>query len=449
MGNTFPLEAYILQKEQTGLEKPLYQPLNGRRGGVRKYDYPQTVVIHNPEIFYGFSKPEILQRSREAALVHGVSTVYWGMLTENGIQRTPEIHYTRNRDLIMLGLEVPESVASYYSLVEGDKVEIDLDKDNNSIYFSSVNGCNRPEIFRKWPRDLSGFQSDYPKKPLPVEKYGDFELRVISLLSPDGLGEGKWLIAPGGAGKTWILVKYLKACLQLTKEIENLYIIMVYVGDRPEDAALYIDVIKSFEGAPAEIYSAAWNTRPDTQVDTVRFAMKRAQRLTAIGYHVVVLTDSISRTVAAHTASQYVDKNSGMIGGGIYRDSLTEMIALQYGTHGSYGEDQSLSIIGTVLAAAETKKTSESAVDQETSDSSTTSICRLLKIPTLPRPWISVNKGDTNTRIPKGKDFRSEEQKNEMEKVETLMRAGLGSRSSEEAHRVLLQYARDNPFPKY
>jgi len=138
-----------------------------------------------------------------------------------------------------------------------------------------------------------------------------------------------------------------------------------------------------------------------------------------------------------------------MIGGGIYRQSLTDMIALLFGTHGSYGKDRSLTIIGTVLSSSDTKKTSESAVDQETSDSSTTGICRLVKIPTLRRPWVSVNEAETFTRFPDGRDFRSAKQKAEMAYVLKWIREDSGSRIAEEAHKRLLGYVRDNPLPKY
>ncbi len=446
------LEGFILQKELTSLEKPLYKPAKNRRNSNEEPKYPATVAIHDPSIFLEFSKPVILTRSKEFALVGGTETYYWGISTPYGVQMTPkkDIHYTNSKDRSgMRGLEIPEYVSAYYGLTEGDRVEFGISE--NIVFIKSVNGCEDPKVFREWKPDLSEFQSDYPLEPLMIEKFGDFDLRVVTLMAPIGLGSSYWFIAPGGSGKTWILVKVYDACLKLSLEDERLYILMAYIGDRPEDAAQYREVLEKYKdkGVRAEIYKAPWDTNPDTQVDLTGFVMKRAQRLTAIGYHVVVLFDAISRTVAAHTASHYADKDSGMISGGLYRDSITEMIAKKFGTHGSYGASRSLTIIGTVLSASDNKKTSESVVDQETSDSSTTGICRLVKIPTLQRPWISVNESETYTRFPDGRDFRSEDQRKEMETVKKKMREDVGSRDSSKAHEILLKYAKDNPLPKY
>lgn len=433
--------SYVLQSELSSMEKPLYSSGKDRI-------YPKTVLIPGTHKLLEFSRRDLFERSRDYALVEGNQPFYWGMLTESGIVATETAHYTPTNQG-MWGLEVPPEVAANYKLVEGDEVGIAVDHNKKLVIITSVNGCQESRIFSSWPLDLSTFQSDYPIRPLPVEKYGDFDLRVITLLAPIGLGSSYWIIAPGGSGKTWILVKILQACLKLTKDIPNLHVIMGYVGDRPEDGSQYLGVFRRHKGIQGEFHQAPWNTLPDAQVDIARFVMRRAQRLTAIGKHVVVLFDSISRTVAAHTASSYVDSSGGMIGGGIYRQSLTDMIALLFGTHGSFGPDRSLTIIGTVLSAADDKKTSESAVDQETSDSSTTGICRLVKIPTLDRPWVSVNESETYTRFPDGRDFRTDQQRDEMAHVKQLIRAGSAKTSSYEAHQRLLKYVRDNPSPRY
>ncbi len=437
------MEGYVLQQEFSPREVPLY-PKSGR------FTYPKTVIIPDSPMLVAFRKWDLLERSTGYYLVddNEGDEYYWGVLTERGIEKTEFLHFSPNRR-DSFGLEVPPKVASFYQLKEGDQVGIAIDRVKKLVVIVSVNGCQDPKVFTGWPPDLSGFQSDYPLVSLPVEKYGDFDLRVMTLLAPIGLGSSYWIIAPGGTGKTWLLVKIFDACLRLTREIKDLYVMMGYVGDRPEDAAQYLRVLEDYKCPHAEFHQAPWDTKPEAQVDVARLIMNRARRLTATGKHVVVLFDSISRIVAAHTASSYVDKESGMIPGGIYRDSLTQIIALMFGTHGSFGYDRSLTIIGTVLAAGETKRTSESAVDQETSDSSTTGVLRLVRIPTLERPWTSVNEGETYTRFPYGKDFRSEEQRREMEQVKREMRTGMGNTNSYEAHQRLLKYARKNQYPNY
>ena len=433
----------VLQQELSSVERPLYN-----LGKKSADNYPKTIIVHSTDQFFEFGRHDLFERSKVYPLVHGENTYYWGTLTEKGVKATKNIHYSKDGE-DMWGLEIPPDVASYYKLTEGDEAGVVVDHSAKIVFISSVNGSQDPNVFRAWPQNLSGFQSDYPKKPLPVEKYGDFDLRVMTLLAPIGLGSSYWIIAPGGSGKTWLLVKLLDACLKLSKEDDSIYVCMGYVGDRPEDASQYLEVFDRNKRGHGIFHQAPWNTNPNAQVDVAKFVMKRAHRMVAIGKHVIVLIDSISRTVAAHTASSYANGEGGMIGGGIYRQSLTDMIALQFGTHGSFDEKRSLTIIGTVLSSSDTKKTSESAVDQETSDSSTTGICRLVKIPTLERPWLSVNEAETYTRFPDGRDFRSEAQKKEMAQVKQLMRAGSGNTNSYEAHTRLLEYARKNSLPSY
>ncbi|HAI62650.1 MAG: hypothetical protein UU64_C0002G0046 [candidate division WWE3 bacterium GW2011_GWF2_41_45] len=433
----------ILQEELSSSEKPLYEV--GKKSDTK---FPRTIIVYSTDQYLNFSRADLFDGSKKYGLVRGDDTYYWGILTEKGVRPTQNIHYSKD-GVGMYGLEVPKEVASYYRLTEGDQIDIEKDDITKIVYISSVNNERDPKVFRAWPTDLSGFQSEYPKKPLPVEKFGDPDLRAITLLAPIGLGAAYWVIAPGGAGKTWLLAKILEACLLLSLEMDNLYILMGYVGDRPEDAALYIEIFNKYKRAKGAFHKAPWNTLPDAQVDVTNFVMRRARRMTAIGRNVIVLFDSMSRTVAVHTASSYADGDGGMISGGIKRGSLTEMIALQFGTHGYFDENRSLTIIGTVLSSSDTKKTSESAVDQETSDSSTTAICRLVKIPTLERPWISVNEAETNTRYPNGHDFRSEKQKQEMAAVRATMRDREGGTSSYIAHGRLIDYVRKHPLPSY
>ncbi|GIW70042.1 MAG: hypothetical protein KatS3mg101_0789 [Patescibacteria group bacterium] len=284
------MEAFVLQQELTPYEKPLYKIDTGYEKGI--VTYPKTVLIPDTRALVNAGRDQILSRSRNYAVATTGEVLYWGMLTKQGIIRTPYIHYMLPKGETgesniepssqVYGLEVPTQIAAYYGLCEGDQVGLAVSLDG-LVVITSVNGVQDPAIFRRWPKDLSAFQSDYPMYPLPIEKYGDFDLRVITLLAPIGLGSSYWIIAPGGAGKTWILVKMFDACLKLSREIDKLYVIMCYVGDRPEDASQYLDILDKNPNTAGEFHQAPWDTHPNAQVDVATFVMNRARRLTATG----------------------------------------------------------------------------------------------------------------------------------------------------------------------
>lgn len=436
--------AYILQKDVLQFEKPLYL-LPDESNQVR----PECVLVPDLRVLREFSRNDIFAKSKDQ-FVSGFKdqiTIWWGLRDGNGnikVLKNEIPHYSPDHTE-KTGLVIPKTVVDYYNLSEGDRVEFSVDQVKQAIVIDKVNGFSDIQIIRLW-KNVQFLQSDYPKKPLPIEKFGNLDLRAITLLAPIGLGQSYWIIAPGNSGKTWIMVEVLKACVQLLPEIPNLHVIIGYVGDRPEDAPQYGNVVTDIKNPRVEFYQSPWSDQPINQVEMTKFIINRARRLTSMGKHVVLLFDSISRVVSADTNSKEGGSgNGGMIKGGIYRSSLSNVIQGFFGIHGYFDEDKSLTIIGTVLSS--TEDSSESVVDTETSATSTTAILRLLNIPTLEYPKISINSNATYTRFPLDRDFRSEAQVQEMNTVYKKIWE-LGSRA-EAAHKELLKYCKDNPLPKY
>jgi bifunctional DNA-binding transcriptional regulator/antitoxin component of YhaV-PrlF toxin-antitoxin module len=260
--------ASVLQEDLRSPEVSIY-------GNGRNTANPKTVLIANTNQIKNFGKMSLLNNSRRYILVDpGEQPYLWGVVSEEGrVVGTSCYHYNPNDTENTYGLEVPQEVVSHYHLKEGDFVDLVVDRDRNIVYIESVNLMTDLSEIRNRPSSLVRFTSDYPEKPLPIEKYGNFDVRVMTLLSPIGLGSSHWIVAPGGSGKTWLLNEIFDSCLQLTYEMRNLFVIMVCVGDRPEDESVYLETFQKRKRKPrGDLYSASWNTHPDHQIEVVKFA---------------------------------------------------------------------------------------------------------------------------------------------------------------------------------
>ncbi|MBW6442039.1 hypothetical protein K0B04_04030, partial [Patescibacteria group bacterium] len=300
--NTVKRCGSILQEELLSSELSIYN-------GTIKNLSPKTVIIPNTDFIRRHGEVNLLNKSSDYLLVNkGEGSYRWAYITKDGLVSTDYFHYDADKPEHSFGLEIPTSITHYYGLKKGDFVEFVIDEGRGLVYISSVNLESDIDRIQHRPRNLSKFRSDYPREPLPIEKNGNFDLRVMTLLSPIGLGSSHWIVAPGGSGKTWLLREIFDSCLTLTYEMKNLFIIMGCVGDRPEDEAVYIGTLEKRRRARAEIHASPWNTHPDHQIEVTKFAKFRANTLAAEGWDVVFIFDSLTRAVAIHSSSSYADK---------------------------------------------------------------------------------------------------------------------------------------------
>jgi transcription termination factor Rho len=444
---------YVLQENIQEDDQPLYD--DGTAA------VPKTVLIPSPDKLRKRTRLNILHKSRDFSVFHIMdpkhlpTEVYtWASITPVGLVDFKKIHYSPSKEQVW-GMELPPEIVTNWGIVEGDEVTIMVDSRRNLVIVTSVNGETDPRKTLNWPHFFS-LQPDSPKRPLPVEKYGDFDLRVITLLAPLAIGQGYWIIAPGNSGKTWIEKKILAALMRLTEEDESLHIIFAYVGDRPADFPGYKEITDRAHHNRVEVYQSPWTDKPASQVSMTQFVVRRARRLASMGKNVVLLFDSISRTVAVHTGLEE-DKKGGMVPGGIYWESIFEMIPQLLGAYGWYNENSSLTIIGTVLSAEDSSNSAEAAVDREATNSTPNATLRLVKNPTLKYPRVSVDRTATAARYPDGRDFRTDAQKREMKLVEEIMWAPLEKdrmlngkpQFAEAAHDRLIRYCQENPLPQY
>lgn len=296
-------------------------------------------------------------------------------------------------------LIVSQEIVEKWGLAEGDIVQLSGENANSIV---SVNGETEPIVSRLWPL-ISGFKEKddprkllhamYPERILPIDRFGDLTMKAFSLLAPIGLGQSLYLAAPGGAGKTTVLLSLWEALLRLTQNQSNLYPIVLHLGERSPDFTDFMEVWHEFPPILGETYSADRSRPLHIQVQLFDFVIKRARRLTQMGYDVVLIIDSVTRAVMAHSRSAEVGANGGMIAGGLHTTSIN-YVSQMLGIAGDFG-DRSLTIVSSVLAAAKGKTTSEAAFTDETMDSSSTSTWVLGYYPMLPRPWIDVSASRT------------------------------------------------------
>jgi transcription termination factor Rho len=474
-------KGYVIQEEIPLEEKPLYaEP-------PKTTTTPRTVIIlGSSDILRSKTRRTIIDTSKNYSYVDGSEEeIYcWAIRNTDGIKalRNFPPHYPLKKDG-PCGMEVPGEVVIASGISEGDEVELHINAEEHYVLIHSVNGEKNSDVVRSW-KNLAELKPDYPKEPLPIEKvkiptkvdqYGvlmkdekgnpvedyDFDIRVATSITPIGMGQGFWLVAPGNSGKTYLLAKFSMALAKMTNTNPNLHFIIGYIGDRPVDFPLYENAVKLANSeSRVEIHQSPWTDNPDCQVSMAKFIVNRARRL-AVTRNVVLLIDSASRIVSMHTASSEMENYpGGMIRGGIYRRSIFEIIAQQFGTYGYFGENSSLTIIASVLMD---EKSTEGVVAFETMQNTPNAILRLLDNPTLEYPRIGVTSSMSSTRIPFGKDFRSTAQRKEMELLEKKRwepenTAEYGGErynreektgKAELAQRRTLKYLREHLEPKY
>jgi len=340
-------------------------------------------------------------------------------------------------------LIVSPAVVEKWGLKEGDIVQL---SDQNPDSIVAVNGENDPGISRFWPL-ISGIKEQddsrellhaaYPERLLPVDQFGDLSMKALTLLAPIGKGQSLYLAAPGGAGKTTVLLSLWEALLRLTHEDDKLYPIVLHLGERGEDFTDFMEVWGRYPPKNGETYSAPRSDPLHIQLQLFEFVIKRARRLTQMGYDVVLIIDSVTRAVMAHSRSSEIDANGGMIAGGLHTSSIS-FVSQLLGVAGDFG-DRSLTIVSSVLAAAKGKKTSEAAFTDETMDSASTAAWVLGYYPMLPRPWIDVS----TSRTRRFDRFTTPEHQEAMEALYGEMwKPGNNALA---AHKVLLEHVQGNP----
>lgn len=261
---------------------------------------------------------------------------------------------------------------------------------------------------------------DPPTRPLPLELYDSLEVRMTASLAPSAFGVSRWHVGGGYTGKSWNILEEMEAAVWLLgqKGMEKLSLVVSFTSDRPQDVSRYERVL---ENAPdptrVRMVDSPWRDDPENQNETLEFASNMVLLLCILGYDVLWFAESISKSAKELSGSEKVDPDKPIMPGGMYAEALRIVVAKLMGMAGDYRKYGfgTITLIGSAMAGD--TRTLEAVVDREASENATTSIVRYDE--DLPRyPKIVANPKRSNTRFPKGFDFRTETQKDMMKKLE-------------------------------
>ena len=438
---------FVLQRELQPNELPLYE------SEETPYPFPDTVIVpagmgSENELPLDSLRSHTLQQIIDNPYIHTLrgsesEPYFWGLLEKGRVLATNIAHT----------LKIDSRIANKVGISHGDRVTLNIDDQSKLVTIVDVNGNPDFASVRKWPRieGRGAIQAGYPREILPLGQFSH-SLRVIELLAPVGFGQNVYLVAPGWAGKTYILVDVCDACLKLTQVRNNLFVITVFMGERSKDIELYADTFSKgdYRKGRAELYVSPETDRPANRYAVFKYAVSRAKRL-AVYHDVVLIIDSLTRAVSAHSYGGYAKPDSGMIRGGIHIESL-DAVAQNIGGAGYFRETgTSLTIFNSVLDSQEPTASALVQFARETKDNIPDSIWTLRADATQAFPKISMNKRETMTR--RLESFIPPALQEEIELVLNHVygydEQGHPLARLQDTHKELVKYARDNPIPAY
>ena len=227
----------------------------------------------------------------------------------------------RGGDYVMGAVRQPKESEKYYGLLRVD----------------AVNGLD-PETAKRRPY-FEQLTPIFPNEQLVLEEgLNNLSTRVIDLIAPVGRGQRGLIVSPAKAGKTLLLKTIASA---VAKHYEDIYILAVLIGERPEEVTDWRRSVQE-----AEVVAATFDDPVEEQTRVAEMAIERAKRLVESGRHVMVLLDGITRLTRAYNLA--LPSSGRTLAGGIDPVALHPPKRL-FGTARNVEEGGSLTILATCL----------------------------------------------------------------------------------------------------
>ncbi len=227
----------------------------------------------------------------------------------------------RAGDYVMGAVRQPKDSEKYYGLLRVD----------------AINGLD-PETAKKRPY-FEQLTPIFPDEMLRLEEgVANLSTRVIDLIAPVGRGQRGLIVSPPKAGKT-ILLKTI--AMATAKRYEDIYIMVVLIGERPEEVT---DWQRSV--VDAEVVAATFDDPVAEQTRVAELALERAKRLVEGGRHVMVLLDGITRLTRAYNLA--LPSSGRTLSGGIDPVAIHPPKRL-FGAARNVEDGGSLTILATCL----------------------------------------------------------------------------------------------------
>ena len=178
----------------------------------------------------------------------------------------------------------------------------------------------------------------YPDHKFDLETTTEeISTRIINLFCPIGKGQRALIVSPPKTGKTILLQKIANA---ITKNHEEVYLIVLLIDERPEEVT---DMERSVQ---AEVISSTFDEQATRHVQVAEMVLEKAKRLVEHGRDVVILLDSITRLARAY--NQTVPTSGKILSGGVDSNALHKPKRF-FGAARNIEQGGSLTIIATAL----------------------------------------------------------------------------------------------------
>jgi transcription termination factor Rho len=203
-----------------------------------------------------------------------------------GFLRSPNYSYLPGPDDIY----VSPSQIRRFNVRTGDLVtgQIRPPKESESISILKVEAINHESPNENIERPLfDNLVPYYPTKAVNLEySKTDYSTRVMSLVTPTGMGQRGMIVAAPRTGKTMLLQSIAKA---IRKNHPDIHLIVLLIDERPEEVTDWKRQVD------AEIISSTFDEPPQRHLQVAEMVIGRAKRLVESRKNVVILLDSITR----------------------------------------------------------------------------------------------------------------------------------------------------------
>jgi transcription termination factor Rho len=306
-------------EELTRMAKDLN--VNGARG-LRKQDLIFAILQAQTEktgLIFGEGVLETLPdgfgflRSPNYSYLPGPDDIY---VSPSQIRR----FNLRTGDLVTGQIRPPKESERYFALLKVEAINHESPNEN----------IERPLFDNLVPY--------YPTKAVNLEySKTDYSTRVMSLVTPTGMGQRGMIVAAPRTGKTMLLQSIAKA---IRKNHPDIHLIVLLIDERPEEVTDWKRQVD------AEIISSTFDEPPQRHLQVAEMVIGRAKRLVESKKNVVILLDSITRLARAYNA--VIPASGKVLSGGLDSNALQRPKRF-FGTARNIEDGGSLTILATAL----------------------------------------------------------------------------------------------------
>jgi transcription termination factor Rho len=178
----------------------------------------------------------------------------------------------------------------------------------------------------------------YPTEAINLEYHkSDYSTRVMSLVTPIGMGQRGMVVAAPRTGKTMLLQSMAKA---IRKNHPDISLIILLIDERPEEVTDWKRQVNT------EIISSTFDEPPQRHLQVAEMVIERSKRLVETKRNVVILLDSITRLARAYNS--VIPASGKVLSGGLDSNALQKPKRF-FGTARNIEGGGSLTIIATAL----------------------------------------------------------------------------------------------------